>query len=497
MKRLLACLLTLAPLAVDAQTLRITLREDADILDPALGRTYVGRIVFAGLCDKLFDINDKLQIVPQLATGYEYADPKTLIIHLRAGVKFQDGTDLDAAAVKYTLERDLSIQGGARKGEIGAIDHIEIVDPLTVRILLKAPSAPFLAQLTDRAGMIVSPKAAEAAGKDFGLHPVCAGPFKFAERVAQDHITLERFADYWNKDAIHLDRVTYQIITDSSVRLANLQAGATDLVEFIVPTDTDAVKRNAKLKLVTYDGLGYEGITYNLDNGPQANNPLGKSALVRQAFDVSIDRDALLQVVYNGMYPPTAQSVPPESPYHDPAVKPPVRDIAKAKALLKQAGITGPVPVTLIAPNNPDLQQMAEVIQAMTSEAGFDVKIQAMEFASSLANAAAGGFQAYLLAWSGRVDPDGNLYVFLHSGDTENYGHYSNPEMDKLLTDGRQTTDPAQRKPIYGQIAALEQKDLPISYLYTTKYFNGLSTKVQGFKPVADGMIRLQGVSLQ
>ncbi len=112
--------------------------------------------------------------------------------------------------------------------------------------MLKAPSAPFLSQLTDRAGMIVSPKAAEAAGKDFGLHPVCAGPMKFVERVAQDHVTLERFADYWNKDAIHVDRVIYQPIPDSSVRLANLQAGSVDLVEFIVPTDTDAVKRNTQ-----------------------------------------------------------------------------------------------------------------------------------------------------------------------------------------------------------------------------------------------------------
>ena len=311
---LLACLLALIPLAPQAQTLRVALREDADILDPTLARTYVGRIVFAGLCDKLFDIDDKLQIVPQLATGYEYTDPKTLVIHLRPGVKFHDGTGMDAAAVKYSIDRHFTMQGSGRRSEISAMDHIEVVDPTTVRIVLKAPSAPFLAQLTDRAGMIVSPKAAEAAGKDFGLHPVCAGPMKFVERVAQDRIVLERFPDYWNKDAIHVDRVVYQPIPDSSVRLANLQAGSVDLVEFIIPTDTDTVKRNGKLRLVTYDGLGYEGITYNLGNGPQANTPMGQSALVRQAFDMSIDRDALLQVVYNGMFPAAAQAVPPENP---------------------------------------------------------------------------------------------------------------------------------------------------------------------------------------
>ena len=124
--------------------------------------------------------------------------------------------------------------------------------------------------------MIVSQKAAEAEGKDFALHPVCAGPMKFVERVAQDRIVLERFADYWNKDAIHINRVIYQPIPDSSVRLANLQAGSVDLVEYIIPTDTDAVKRNPKLKLVTYDGLGYQGITYNLGNGPQGGHAAGQ-----------------------------------------------------------------------------------------------------------------------------------------------------------------------------------------------------------------------------
>ena len=494
---LLACLLTVLPLAAQAQTLRIALREDADALDPTLARTYVGRIVFAGLCDKLFDIDDKLQIIPQLATGYEYTDPKTLVIHLRQGVKFQDETLMDAAAVKYSLDRHLTMDGSARKSEINVIDHVDVVDPATVRIVLKTPSAPFLSQLTDRAGMILSPKAAAAEGRDFAQHPVCAGPMKFVERVAQDHVTLERFADYWNKDAIHIDRVIYQVIPDSSIRLANLQAGSTDLVEYIVPTDTDAVKRDPKLKLVTYDGLGYQGITYNINNGPQSKTPLGQSALVRQAFDMSIDRDALMQVVYNGMYPPTAQAVPPESPFFDPAVKPVTRDIDHAKALLKQAGVTPPVSVNLIVPNNPDLRQMGEVIQSMTAEAGFDVKLTAMEFASSLDNAESGGFQAYMLAWSGRVDPDGNLYSFLHSNTgTQNYGKYVNPVMDKLLDDGRLEQDVAKRKAIYGQIAELGQKDLPISYIFTTRYFNGLSNKVSGFKPVADGMIRLQGITV-
>jgi len=220
-KTLLALLLCVS--AANAQNLRIGLREDPDILDPTLARTYVGRIVFAALCDKLFDINEKLEIVPQLATGYKWEDPKTLLLTLREGVRFHDGEAMDAESVRYSLMRHLTMQGSFRRGEISSMEAVEVVDAKTVRIRLKDPFAPFLAQLTDRAGMIMSPKAAEAAGKEFGNRPVCAGPFRFIERVAQDRIVVERFPEYWDAARIHVNRVTYLPITDNTVRLANLQ----------------------------------------------------------------------------------------------------------------------------------------------------------------------------------------------------------------------------------------------------------------------------------
>ena len=214
--------------AAEAQTLRIGLREDPDILDPTLARTFVGRIVFAALCDKLFDINEKLEIVPQLATGYAWEDPKTLRIMLREGVRFHDGEAMDAEAVRYSLNRHLTMQGSFRRGEIGVMEGVEVVDPKTVRIRLREASSPFLSQLTDRAGMIVSPKAAEAAGRNFGNAPVCAGPYRFVERVAQDRIVVERFPGYWDAARVQIPRITYLPIPDSTVRLANLQSGARD-----------------------------------------------------------------------------------------------------------------------------------------------------------------------------------------------------------------------------------------------------------------------------
>ena len=498
MRRLLlaACAALLTVTAAQAQTLRIALREDPDTLDPTLARTYVSRIVFAGLCDKLFDINEKLETVPQLALSYEWSTPVDLVIKLRPGVLFHDGEHLDAAAVKYSLERHLTMQGSFRRSELSAMDHVDVVDPLTVKIVLKAPSSPFLAQLTDRAGMIVSPKAAEAAGKDFALRPVCAGPFRFVERVPQDRIVLERFPQYWDKDAIKLDRVTYQPIPDSSVRLANLRAGSIELSEYIVPTDVDAVKADPKLRIVASDSLGYQTILFNVGNGPRAASPIGKDSRVRRAFELSLDREALIQVVYNGLFAATAQAIPPSSPMHVPAIKPGARDVAAAKALLKEAGVALPVVVALTVPNNPDLRQAGEVIQSMAAEAGFDVKLTASEYASALNAATRGEFEGFLTAWSGRVDPDGNLYSFLHSGGALNDGKYANPTVDALLDKARSISAPADRQRIYAEMMKTITQDLPILYIWQLKNLVGISARVQGFRPIADGMIRLQGVSL-
>jgi peptide/nickel transport system substrate-binding protein len=498
MRRLLlaiACLLTTGAPA-SSQTLRIALRQDLDVLDPTLATTYVGRIVFAGLCDKLFDIDEKLNIVPQLATGYEWADANTLMIHLRPGVRFHNGEAMDADAVKYSLERHLTMQGSFRKSEIGSIDHVEVVDPATVRVVLKSPSGAFIAQLTDRSGMILPPKAAQAAGKDFALHPVCNGPFKFVERVPQDHVTLERFADYWDGKNIHFDRVTYQILVDSSVRLANLKAGTVDLAEYVVPSDAAAVKSDPRLRLVVSDALGYFGITNNLANGPRANNPYGKNALVRQALDLAIDREALVKVVFNDMYSPGVQAVPASSPFYDAALKVPARDVAKAKSLLKQAGVALPVKLELLTFNDPDILQASEVIQSMAAEAGFDLHIQAIEFASSLQASQRGEFEAYMIGWSGRVDIDGNTYAFLHSGQGNNVGHYANATVDRLLDEARGMTDIDARRARDAEMWRQVRQDLPITYLWIPHNIVGMSAKLNGFRPIPDGMIRIQGMEM-
>jgi peptide/nickel transport system substrate-binding protein len=494
----LACLTALATYAplVQAQSgeaLRIGIRDDPDILDPTFSRTYVGTVVMTALCDKLFDFDAKLNIVPALATGYEWADSKTLLIKLRPNVQFQNGEKLDADAVKYTLERHLSANGSFRRSEISAMDHVEVTDPLTVRVVMKQAFSPFVAILTDRAGMMLPPKAAEAGGKEFGLHPVCAGPYRFVERVAQDHITLERFRGYWDAARIHYDRVIYRIIPDSSIRLANLQAGTLDMTE-IAPLDAETVKRDPKLSLVSVPSLGYGALTINTGQYPKADTPLGRDPRVRHAFELALDREALSQVVYAGMYQPNAQATSAISPLYVEEIAPSKRDVVKARALLKEAGITTPLIVPLIVYNTPQSVQAGEVIQSMAAEAGFNVQVNAMEFGTAIAAVQRGDYAMTLGGWSGLLDTDSNSWSFLHTGGALNRAIYSNPQVDELLDHARAVTDTAERRAAYKGVWQQVSKDMPIIYLWTPRNIVGLSRKIAGFTFLADGLLRLQDV---
>jgi peptide/nickel transport system substrate-binding protein len=484
--------------AAHAQTtLRIGLAEDPDVLDPTMARTYVGRIVFASFCDKLFDIDEKLNVVPQLALSHETsADGKEVTIKLRPNVKFHDGEPFDAEAAKFSLERHLTFPGSFRKPELASLDHVEVIDPLTIKLMLKSPFSPLIPQLTDRAGMMVSPKAAKAEGDKFGLHPVCAGPYKFVERVQQDRIVFEKFADYWNKDNIFIDRVVFLPIVDATVRLANLKSGGLDLMERVLATDIKDVRADSRLKLSTAIELGYQGITLNIGKD-KTKGPLSQSAKVRQALDLSIDREAINQVVFNGEFIAGNQWVNPDHPYYQKAFPIRARDVEKAKALLKQAGVTPPVSIDFMVPKGAETEAVAQVVQSMAAEAGFDMKIRVTEFATSLKQAEAGEYQAFLLNWSGRIDPDGNSYIFLHTDGPQNYSVWSNAEADKALEGARLVTEMAQRKALYEKLTRLEMEDEAILYIFHRRILIAHTTKLEGYKQIPDGLVRVVGLKLK
>jgi peptide/nickel transport system substrate-binding protein len=307
---------------------------------------------------------------------------------------------------------------------------------------------------------------------------------------------LEKFADYWNKDNVFIDRIVYLPIVDSTVRLANLKSGGLDLIERVLATDIKDVRSDPSLKLSKANELGYQGITLNIGND-KTKGPLSQSAQVRQALNLSIDREALNQVVFNGEFVPGNQWVSPDHPYYQKAFPVPARDVEKAKALLKAAGVTPPVSVDFMVPKGPETEAAAQVIQSMAAEAGFDMKIRVTEFATSLKQAEAGEYQAYMLNWSGRIDPDGNSYIFLHSNAPQNYSAWSNAEADKALDDARLTADMAQRKALYEKLTKLVLQDEPILYIYHRGILIAHTTKLEGYKQMPDGLVRVIGLKFK
>ena len=492
----LAAALMVSASWVHAADLRIGLAEDPDVLDPDQSRTFVGRIVYASLCDKLVAITPALEITPMLATGWSWSDDgMALTMTLREGVTFHDGTPFNAEAVAYNINRSKTLEESRRKSEVASIESTTVVDDYTIQMNLSKPDATLIAQLADRAGMMVSPTAAAATGAEFGLAPVCSGPFAFKERVQQDRIVLEKFPAYWNADAINFDSVTFLPIVDGTVRLANLRAGDIDMLERLSATDVASVKADAALGLEQAVSLGYQGITVNVNNGDRANTPFGKDSRVRRALSLAIDREAMNQVVFDGVMAPGNQAFPPNSPWYDAAFPVPARDVEAAKALLAEAGAEG-ITIEIQTSNDPVNQQLMQVIQAMAAEAGITINIVSKEFTTQLSEQTAGNYQGSQIGWSGRVDPDGNIHSFMTCEGGLNDSKYCNPEVEALLNAARTSNDLAARKVSYDAASAILAEDMPIIYLYHQTWLWALSNKVAGYTPYPDGMIRLQGVSL-
>ncbi len=490
------------------KTLVVALNEDPDLLDPTLSRTYVGRIIYSQMCEKLYEIDEGLRIHPQLAADMPaFSDGgKTVTIKLRPGVKFNDGTPMTAEAVRFSLDRHLNMKGSTRRSELESVNSIEVVDPLTVRLRLKAPFSPLVAILADRAGMPVSPTAANKLGDKFATAPVCVGPWSFVERVPQDRIVLEKSTHYFDPSQAKFDRLIFRIIPDDNVRLANLRSGDIDMMHLVGPTDAASLRKEGRFEVSSVTGIGYSGLTINIRNktgkAPQPagdlGTPLANDPRVREALDLSIDREALNQVVWDGQYTPGCTPISPVSPFYDKGRKCPTRDVAKAKKLLAEAGLAGGYSFEMTIVNNPQQRRVGEVLQGMAKEAGFNISLRPSEFASALKDDDAGKLQAFLIGWSGRVDPDANIHQFQTCGGSLNTTHVCDESVDALLNKTREVSDQAQRTALYRQAVdkfAFGRRN--ILYLYHLNYIVAYPKNLKGYKGVPDGLIRIKGTSWQ
>ncbi|MFC3311281.1 ABC transporter substrate-binding protein [Falsigemmobacter intermedius] len=221
---------------------------------------------------------------------------------------------------------------------------------------------------------------------------------------------------------------------------------------------------------------------------------MSQHAELRQALSYAIDREALNQVAFEGLFQPGNQPFAPGSFWYDEATPLPARDVEKARELMKSVGVES-FSFTLTVPNNQANLQVAQVLQAMVAEAGIEIKVEAVEFASMLAAQAEGRYHATLTGWSGYVDPDTNLNQFVVTGGGLNDPKFSHPEVEAGLAAARRESDPAARKVHYDAVRKVLNRELPLLYLYHQAWIWGFDKNLKGFTPYTDGLIRLEGVS--
>lgn len=470
-------------------TLNVGVAADAATLDPHMSGSSFDRQLFHALYNPLVNIDRDLGIVPDLAESWEVPDPTTYVFRLRKGIRFHDGTELTADVAKWNFERMMG-EKSQRRSELTPVERIEALDPVTFRIKLKTPFAPFLSLLTDRAGMMVSRAAVEKHGAEFATQPVGTGPFSLAEWVRKDHVTLKKFAGYFKPGLPYLDGLNFRVIPDDSVKLTNLRTGAVDIIDTIPPKDVGTVKRDGQLVFTESAGLGYSDIILNLKRPPFANPAL------RQALAWAVDRDAIHRVIFFNTGRPAQGPIAPSHFAYDPAFTPFRADVARARAKLAEGGEAGGLSFPMKVINTPLQVQIAQLVQAQAREAGIDVKIELLDFTTLLSQLRAKDFAAILIWWSGRIDPDGNMFPQFISGGAFNDGSYANPAVDRALTTGRTALDPKVRAAAYREAQKLIAEEVGMVFLHHDAILIGHRKNVQGFVNLPDGMLHLERVAL-
>ena len=468
-------------------TLKIALESELRTLDPLKSSQRVERQVYYNMYDSLVSIDSSLKIKPGLATSWQYSDPTTLQFTLRQGVKFHDGTDFNADAVKFNIDRILNAASSPRKSELASVKSVEVKDASTVIFHLKKADAALLAQLVDRAGMMLSPAAIAKGGADFGIKPLGAGtgPFAFVEWKRDDHLTLKKNPSYWLSGRPYLDELIYRPITDSSSALAALRTGDIDVAgtNAIADKDIASIKSDSNLIYKDIPGLSFGGFMVNSASGVLSDKAK------RQAVALSLDRAQIVKNVFFDVHVLSNGPIPPTSWAYDSSEKIYAKpDVAKAKSTA-----TG-FSFALKTPNTPGSIQLATLIKDQLSKVGITVNIQTEEFGQILNETEKHTFDAALVGWSGRIDPDGNMYGHFHTGGGFNDGQYSNPKVDSDLEQARTESDQGKRKALYDDAQLIVVQDVGYVFIEHGPAQEITSAKVHNFPLIADAIDRFAEV---
>jgi peptide/nickel transport system substrate-binding protein len=466
-------------------TLDIGVVSDPVTLDPAFSASFFETQVLYNLHETLLVARPDGTVVPGLAS-FTMPDPLTYVLTLREGLTFQDGTALDAAAVKANIDRMMDpATGSIRKPEFGPLASVTADSARQVTLKLSQPYAPMPLVLTNRAGMMVSPTAVQRLGADFATQAVGAGPWKLASWTKNSQLVLEAFPGYWQGAKQPFARLVYHPLPDETVRLANLRSGTLQLIDSVPPQAVAGLARESALRVSQMPGLGFNAFSFNCTRAPFAD------VRVRQAFLAAVDPAVIQQVVYFNTGRVAHGPLSPAVGWaYDPSATGIAHDPAHSKALLAQAGVADPLPVAITVTNSPQLVRIAQVLQAQAGQAGFKVEVRQIDPTSLITVLRQRDFDLCMSPWSGRYDPDGNMFNYFTQGGANNFAGWDSPEITALLTKARSISAEADRAALYRQAQAMVMDQAPMLFVHFDAILQASTAKLH-WTEYPDAVFRL------
>jgi len=466
-RRTVAAWLAAAPLlsapgpvgARESDTLSVGIVSDPVTLDPALMSSYFEIAVQFNIHEPLLHMTPDFRIEPGLAE-WSAADALTYHLRLRSGLTFHDGTPVDASAVKFNFDRMLDpATGSPRRLELAPISTVEVTGPLSFTIRLSKPYVPLLQILALRAGMMVSPRAVTSLGADFATRAVGAGPYRLVSWTKNAEMRLERFDAYW-RGPPPIRHVIFHPMADEAARITNLRAGTFQLVDGVPPQMLGLIGRDPALNSKQMPGLGFVAFSFNMTRPPFDDVRL------RRAMIASFNPATALQSVYFGTGTTSHGAIPPAQGWaYDPAFSPDRYGQAVATALVRESGARTPIDLTITVTNTPSHVRIAEILQAEANRAGFRAAIRQIDPTSLIAVLRRRDFDIAISPWSGRSDPDGNMFGWFTKDGPFNFAGYHNDDVTGLLQAARAESDQDKRARLYRIAQAQIASDAPMLFV--------------------------------
>lgn len=458
-----------------------------------LAWSMVGTSVFEGLVSRSLD----LEIQPGLAESWEYVDDKTLVFQLRNGVTFHNGEPFNAEAVKFTFDRLLGEEGqkGPQYSNYTSIDRVEVTGDYEVTMYLKAIDPVLLTKLSGYGAVIVPPKyITEQGAENFDMKPVGTGPFKMTDYQRDKEVVVERYADYWNKDAIKLDKVTFKVIPETATALAELQTGNIDIMTRLEVAQAATAEGTDFITLMDVPTPTAYSIRFDTAKAPVDD------VRVRQAINFAIDKETIVKEILGG-YGKLISSFQSELSFgYNKDLQPYPYDPEKAKKLLAEANVAEGTTLEFYIPGTDGtFKEIAQAVAFYLQEVGLKVSINSVEnttFQSELIPKGDAGHM-YKNGWGGwTLDFDNTAYLMYHEGEFWN-PTYKNDKVEQLLTAERATNDSTEREKIFKELTDVLYEDAAEVNLYSEVEIYGVNKRVKDFQPPHDGRFRFEGVTVE